>query len=111
MTKPVFKTLSLSVMAFVLATTPAPAEPDQVACSTRHAIDLGWEYQQGLLEGRLDARAAASIEVKGAIISPPFPTYAPYRQDVLRGSVDQSSDSRLSQRQPPARPEPSVDRF
>ncbi len=123
MIKPFFKTLPLSVLAFALAATSpadelsrlnaasAPKDPDQVACSTREAIDRGWEYQRGLLEGRLEAKAPASLEVKGAIISPPFPSYAPYRKDVPSAVPwTQSTDSRLSRRQP-AHHEPSVDRF
>jgi hypothetical protein len=88
-----FKTLSISVSALLVAAVSSadaqgrsldvastPVTSAQVGCSAQHEIDLGWEYQLGLLEARLQAKESATLDVKGAIISPPFksrPTLGP----------------------------------
>ncbi len=95
MIKPVFKTLSLSFAALAAAAMSAApeqnpsrhlsatsADPVRFDCATLVEIERGWEHQQQLLEARLAGKASESVKVPGAIISPPFPTFAPYRTDV-----------------------------
>ena len=94
MNKPVFKTLLLS-LAVVLSATIAPAHEQvsalhlsalpansaRFACATQEEIERGWEHQQQLLDARLAAKEPQGVRVPGAIISPPFPDFAPYRSD------------------------------
>ena len=95
MIKPAFKTLSLSFAALAAAAMSAAseqntlrrlsatsAEPVRFECATQVEIERGWEHQQQLLEARLAAKASESVKVPGAIISPLFPSFAPYRTDV-----------------------------
>ena len=94
MTNRTLKTLSLSSLALALAAvasanehksvldkTAVAAAAYRMACSAQQAIDRGWEYQRGLLEGRLEAKASQVLKVKGAIISPPFPPFASPRRN------------------------------
>ena len=100
MTKSVLTTLSL--LFFTLAAAvPSPAsepgasrhfastpiESTRFGCSTQTEIDFGWEQQQQLIEARLAARSSEGLSVPGAIISPPFPAFAPYRAEVPSASV------------------------
>jgi hypothetical protein len=94
MIKPVFKTLSLSVVVLsavayagsgqsrlLTASTMPKTSMNEVRVS-KSEIDLGWELQQRRLDARLAAKAASGALVPGAIIVPPFPAFAPYRTDV-----------------------------
>lgn len=76
-----------------------------MACSTQADVARGWEYQLERLETRLAAKPAQAVEVRGAIIAAPFPTFAPYRTDLpdRLASEAQSPDARHRER-------PSVDR-
>lgn len=95
MTKSVLTTLSLSFFTLAAATASpataqgvpmgfasAPMESPRPGCSTQAEIDLGWEYQHQVFESRLAARSAEGLKVPGAIIVPPFPSFAPYRAEV-----------------------------
>ena len=95
MIKTVCHTLSLSfaVLAAVAVsnaadrTSSSPAGPpvidaERAPCGIQAEIDRGWEIQQELLEARLAGRATEEDLVKGAIIVPPFPEFAPYRSDI-----------------------------
>jgi hypothetical protein len=95
MIKSVFKTLSLSfiTLAATAATTSAgqgailglgavPKDSTHVACATRADVDRGWEDQQRLVEKRLAEKAAEGLAFPGAIVVPPFESFAPYRKDV-----------------------------
>lgn len=109
------KTLSLSFLALALAAAASAKEQksvlemttgavaaDRMACSTQQAIDRGWEYQRGLLEGRLEAKASEVLEVKGAIISPPFPGFAPQRSTGVASATPTAKNSSAIEH-PPAR--------
>ncbi len=54
----------------------------EVVCRAPQDVERGWESQLELLEARLAARAPEGIEVKGAIITAPFPTFPAYRRDL-----------------------------
>jgi hypothetical protein len=98
MIKPVFKTLSLSVVVLsavayagsgqtrLLHVSAMPKTSMSEVRISKSDIDLGWELQQKRLDARLAAKAASGELVPGAIIVPPFPTFAPYRTDVPESS-------------------------
>ncbi len=119
MTRSVLTTLSLSFFTLAAA-APSPAfqqgdprhsasaavESTVSGCSTQAEIDLGWEYQQKLIEARLAARSSEGLSVPGALIVPPFPAFAPYRPDVPSASVAGETakpSSRASRSRGPAR--------
>ena len=90
MIKPIVKTLSLSfVMLAGAAIAPAteqipllnlasvPADTLRVGCSTTAEIERGWEAQQQLLQERLAAKAAETVQVPGTIISTPLTEFMP----------------------------------
>lgn len=116
MTKLAFKTLTFSAVVFVLAAssranekTPAAVDPDASAvCPARQAIDRGWELQRELIEARLEARAPGGLEVKGAILSSPFPSFPKYRADLpvvgrKAGGVDWKASGRQTDNHEPAK--------
>jgi hypothetical protein len=94
MIKPLLKTLSFSFVtlasaALLSASEQSPAfdrasGPDsaRVGCATQADIDQGWEEQLAQLEKRLADKEAEGLAVPGAIITPPFESFAPYRTDV-----------------------------
>ena len=95
MIKPILKTLSLSFVtlasaAILSASEQAPgvergaaaADSARVGCPAPLEIDLGWDEQLTQLEKRLVDKEAGGLSVPGAIITPPFETFAPYRTDV-----------------------------
>jgi len=93
MIKPLFKTLSFSFVtlasAALLSAAQAPAtdrgtgsESARFGCLTQADIDQGWEEQLAQLEKRLAEKEAEGLAVPGAIITPPFEAFAPYRTDV-----------------------------
>ena len=95
MIKSILKTLSFSFVTFAAAAilsaseqgtaadrATASADSARVGCSTQADINQGWEEQQALLEKRLAEKEAEGLAVPGAIIVPPFETFAPYRTDV-----------------------------
>jgi len=95
MIKPMLKTLSFSFVtlasvAILSASEQGPAPDRGVAagdsaragCPARSDIDLGWEEQLALVEKRLAEKEAEGLAVPGAIITPPFETFAPYRTDL-----------------------------
>jgi hypothetical protein len=100
MIKTTLKTLAFSLVTFATAailsaaeqepvidrTAPAPrADSARVGCATPSEIDLGWEEQIQAVEKRLAEKEADGLVVPGAIITPPFETFAPYRTDVPPG--------------------------
>jgi hypothetical protein len=94
MIKPLLKTLSFSFVtlasaAILSASEQSPGsdrgpgpESARVGCSTQADIDQGWEEQMALLEKRLAEKEAEGLAVPGAIITPPFESFAPYRTDL-----------------------------
>lgn len=93
MIKPMLKTLSFSFVTLASAALLSAAEQGprvdggvveapRVGCASQAEIDLGWEEQIAQLEKRLAEREAEGLAVPGAIITPPFETFAPYRTDV-----------------------------
>lgn len=94
MIKSALKTLSFAfvTLGFAVASPAAEQGPSlhfasmsiesaASSCSPQAVIDLGWEYQQALLEERLALRSEGELKVPGAIISPPFASFPPYRKD------------------------------
>lgn len=109
------KTLSFSFVtlvsaAMVSASDQGPvvdrgaAAPDsaRVGCATQSEIDLGWVEQIQLVEKRQAARDAEGLAVPGAIITPPFEVFAPYRNDVPP-AVNASGLKRTPKRHPSGR--------
>ena len=95
MIKPILKTLSFSFATLasvaILSASEQSSTPDRgaaardsarVGCAVESDIDLGWEEQLALVEKRLAEREAEGLAVPGAIITPPFETFPPYRADV-----------------------------
>ncbi len=95
MIKPIFKTLSFSFLTLASAAIlsasergpavergPFPADWARVGCSAPSEIDLGWEEKLAQIEKRLAEKEAEGLAVPGAIITPPFETFAPYRTDL-----------------------------
>ncbi len=95
MIKSIFKTLSLSfiTLAATAATTSAgqgailglgamPKDTTHVARAAKAEIDRGWEDQQRQVEKRQAEKAAEGLAFPGAIVVPPFESFAPYRTDV-----------------------------
>jgi hypothetical protein len=111
MIKPVFKTLSLSVVVLsavayagsgqtrLLHVSAMPKTSMSEVRVSKSEIDLGWELQQKRLDARLAAKAALGELVPGAIIVPPFPSFAPYRTDVpeTSGKVRANRNSNAEQ--------------
>jgi len=103
MSHSMLKKFSLSLAALVVAASASAAEQSPLLsgasragatafgeCSARQEIDRGWEYQRGLLEGRLEAKYSGPLEVKGAIISPPLPGFTT-PQRATTGATDSST--------------------
>ena len=95
MIKPILKTLSFSFVtlasaAILFASEQSPsvrhgaAAPDsaRVGCPAPSKVDLGWEEKLAQIEKRLAEKEVAGLAVPGAIIKPPFATFAPYRTDL-----------------------------
>ena len=93
MIKPILKTLSFSFVTLASAAIlsasdqgpgvgPGAPASARVGCSAPSEIDLGWEEQLAQIEKRLAEKEAEGLAVPGAIITPPFETFAPYRTDV-----------------------------
>jgi ABC-type sugar transport system substrate-binding protein len=94
MIKPILKTLSFSFATFALATiaaagqgpvtdrAAASSDSARVGCATVTEIDLGWEEQIQQVEKREAEKEADGLLAPGAIITPPFETFAPYRTDL-----------------------------
>jgi hypothetical protein len=95
MTKSVLTTLSLSFFTVavsvgsppsdqngLLSLASMPIESVRFGRSTQVEIDLGWEQQQRLIDSRLVAKAMEPLSVPGAIISSPFPGFAPFSAEV-----------------------------
>jgi hypothetical protein len=51
-------------------------------CSAPTDVDQGWEEQLARVEKLIAEKEADGLAVPGAIITPPFETFAPYRSDV-----------------------------
>lgn len=90
MIKPIVKTLSLSFVMLagaahasaseqipLLNLASIPAETLRVGCASNAEIERGWEAQQQLLQERLAAKAAETIQVPGTIISTPLTEFMP----------------------------------
>ncbi|MBX7186476.1 MAG: hypothetical protein K1Y01_15155 [Vicinamibacteria bacterium] len=114
MIKPMLKTLSFSFVtlasaAMLSAAEQAPkasegaAETLRVGCATQAEIDLGWEEQIAQLEKRLAEREAEGRAVPGAIITPPFESFAPYRADVPK-TLAAGKAAKASRRTSPGEP-------
>lgn len=97
MIKPFLKSLSFSFVTFATVALISALEQGRPVdrsdprveflrpgCVSQSEIDRGWEEQQLLLEGRLAEKATDGLLVPGAIITPPFESYAPYRTDPPR---------------------------
>ena len=93
MIKPILKTLSFVTLACaaILSASEqgstaergaASADSARMACATQADIDQGWEEQLAQVEKLQAQREADGLAVPGAIITPPFETFAPYRTDV-----------------------------
>lgn len=95
MIKPILKTLSFSFVtlasaAILSASDQGPAtahgtasgDPARVGCPARSDIDQGWEERIAQIEKRLAEKEAEGLAVRGAIITPPFEAFPPYRTDV-----------------------------
>ena len=94
MTHSLLKTFSLSLVTLVGATlasaqqngvahfvsTNADAAPK--ACAAPADIERGWEQQIELIEARVAAKAQDTANLAGAVVTPPFQKFAPYRTDV-----------------------------
>ena len=94
MIKSIFRTLSLSFVT--LAAFSAPASAGQgallslgaasgdknIPCAANADVDRGWEAQQRLVDRRLAEKVAEGLAFPGAIVVPPFESFAPYRKDV-----------------------------
>ena len=90
MIKPIVKTLSLSFVMLagaaiasaneqipLLNLASVPAETLRVVCSSTAEIERGWEAQQQLLQERIAAKAAETVQVPGTIISTPLTEFMP----------------------------------
>lgn len=90
MIKPIVKTLSLSFVMFASAAIASaseqipllnlasvPVDTLTVGCSSSAEIERGWEAQQQLLQERLAARAAETVQPPGTIISSPLTEFMP----------------------------------
>jgi hypothetical protein len=95
MIKPILKTLSFSFVTLACAAILSASEQGattergagsadsaRVGCATQADIDLGWEEQLAQIEKLQAQRDAEGLAVPGAIITPPFEAFAPYRTDV-----------------------------
>jgi len=95
MIKPILKTLSFSFVTLACAAIlsaseqgstaergAASADSARVGCATQADIDQGWEEQLAQVEKLQAQREADGLAVPGAIITPPFESFAPYRTDV-----------------------------
>lgn len=95
MIKPILKTLSFSFVTLASAAIlsaseqgpavergTAPADPARVGCPAVSEVDLGWEEKIAQIEKRVAVKEGEGLAVPGAIITPPFETFAPYRTDV-----------------------------
>ena len=115
MIKPILKTLSFSFVTLVSAAilsaseqgpvadrAAAAADSARVGCATPSDIDQGWEEQIQLVEKRQAEREAEGLTVPGAIITPPFEVFAPYRTDVPP-TADAASLARTAKRHPSGR--------
>jgi len=116
MINPILRTLSFSFVTLVSAATVAASEhrpvvdrgaaaPDsaRAGCATQSEVDLGWEEQIQRVEKRLAEREAEGLSVPGAIITPPFEVFAPYRTDAPP-TVNAAGATRIAKRNPSGRP-------
>lgn len=115
MIKPAFKTRSLSFVVLAAAVSTASTQSpllhfsgmnsDKVSMrASQSEIDRGWERQQRLLDARLAARAAEGAFVPGAIIVPPFPSFAPYRTDLPKANARRAFKPATAPSASPAQP-------
>jgi len=108
------KTLSFSFVTLVSAALASASDqgpaadrgavgPDsaRVGCATQSEIDRGWDEQIQRVEKLQAERAAEGLAVPGAIITPPFEAFAPYRNDVPP-TVNAAGAARTAKRQPSA---------
>jgi hypothetical protein len=77
--------VSASDQAPVVDRSAAASDSARFGCATPSEIDLGWDEQIQLVEKRQAERDAEGLAVPGAIITPPFEVFAPYRRDVPPG--------------------------
>ncbi len=94
MIKPILKTLSFSFVtlasvAILSASEQSPgldrvrsADSARTGCAAESEIDLGRDEQLAQVERRLVEKEAEGLAVPGAIVTPPFESFAPYRTDV-----------------------------
>jgi|SRR5678816_3568616 len=107
----IHKTLSFSFVAFAsVAIASASQDPAEnrasqtdslrYGCAVQSDVDQGWEEQLARVEKLVADREADGLAVPGAIITPPFESFAPYRTDlppaatasrVTKGARHQSS--------------------
>ena len=90
---PARKTLSLAFVVFT-AVAASPASGEKLAlhvskepmeapfrpCSAESSADPGLESRQLLIEESPTVRAMDPLNLRGAIILPPFPDFVPYRR-------------------------------
>ncbi len=104
MTKSALTTVSLSFFIFAtsvsspaeqqngpLSLTSGPIESVRFTRPSQGDIDLGWEQQQRLIDSRLAAKASEPLSVPGAIISSPFPGFAPFNVEGSAGGASGKS--------------------
>jgi len=90
MIKTILRTLSFYSVAILSAAEQSAPEGRGAAsidslragCPAQTDIDRGWKEQQEQLERRFAEKEAEGLLVPGAIITPPFESYAPYRTDL-----------------------------
>ena len=94
MIKSIPRKLSFAFMTLASATmlsasergaASASADASRAGCAVPSEVDRGWAEQLALVEKRGAAKEAEGLAVPGAIITPPFETFAPYRTDVPAG--------------------------
>jgi len=90
------KTLSFSFVTFAsVAIVSASSQGEagnrtadalRPGCATQADVDQGWEEQLARVEKLVAEKEGDGLLVPGAIITPPFEGFAPYRTDVPRAA-------------------------
>jgi hypothetical protein len=89
----IHKTLSFSFVALATVATVSASQdladnratsPDtpRGGCAVVSDVDQGWEEQLARVEKLVAEKEAEGLSVPGAIITPPFENFPPYRTDV-----------------------------
>ena len=89
----IHKTLSFSFVALAsVAIVSASQDPSEnrassadslrYGCAIPSDVDQGWEEQLARVDKLVADKEADGLDVPGAIITPPFESFAPYRTDV-----------------------------